>query len=181
MSNEVTIDLTNYKDRVGQRIQPGRYRVIVDDVEQDTAKSGNQMVNVWLRVVDGEFAGSTLIDRLVLHQNSLFRVVGFMQAIGIPTPKKKLRLNISTFLGKVLDVEVDDGEPYNGRVKSEIRAYYRIAKADADAADASTDLDDLAVAGDEGVQDEVLSGIESSPEMKVAEAAAEVDLDTLSL
>ena len=66
MSNEVTIDLSNFKDRVGQRIQPGRYRVVVDDVEQDTAKSGNQMINLWLRVVEGEFSGSVLIDRLVL-------------------------------------------------------------------------------------------------------------------
>ena len=173
MSNEVTIDLSNFKDRVGQRIQPGRYRVVVDDVEQDTAKSGNQMINVWLRVVEGEFSGSVLIDRLVLHQNSLFRVVGFLQAIGVPTPKKKLRMNIQAFLGKVLEVEVDDGEPYNGRVKSEVRAYYRITSAEA------TDLD---TSQDEG--DEIVPAAEVNTELPSTEgdeAPEQVDLDSLSL
>ncbi len=173
MSNEVTIDLSNFKDRVGQRIQPGRYRVVVDDVEQDTAKSGNQMINLWLRVVEGEFSGSVLIDRLVLHQNSLFRVVGFLQAIGVPTPKKKLRMNIQSFLGKVLEVEVDDGEPYNGRVKSEVRAYYRITSAEA------TDLD---TSQDEG--DEIVPAAEVNTELPSTEgdeAPEQVDLDSLSL
>lgn len=78
MSNEITLDLTNYKDRVGQRILPGRYRVVVDDVEQTTAASGNTMINIWLRIMDGEFAGARIIDRLVLTEKSLFRVVGFM-------------------------------------------------------------------------------------------------------
>jgi len=173
VSNEVTIDLSNFKDRVGQRIQPGRYRVVVDDVEQDTAKSGNQMINLWLRVVEGEFSGSVLIDRLVLHQNSLFRVVGFLQAIGVPTPKKKLRMNIQAFLGKVLEVEVDDGEPYNGRVKSEVRAYYRITSAEA------TDLD---TSQDEG--DEIVPAAEVNTELPSTEgdeAPEQVDLDSLSL
>jgi len=173
VSNEVTIDLSNFKDRVGQRIQPGRYRVVVDDVEQDTAKSGNQMINLWLRVVEGEFSGSVLIDRLVLHQNSLFRVVGFLQAIGVPTPKKKLRMNIQSFLGKVLEVEVDDGEPYNGRVKSEVRAYYRITSAEA------TDLD---TSQDEG--DEIVPAAEVNTELPSTEgdeAPEQVDLDSLSL
>jgi len=173
VSNEVTIDLSNFKDRVGQRIQPGRYRVVVDDVEQDTAKSGNQMINLWLRVVEGEFSGSVLIDRLVLHQNSLFRVVGFLQAIGVPTPKKKLRMNIQSFLGKVLEIEVDDGEPYNGRVKSEVRAYYRITSAEA------TDLD---TSQDEG--DEIVPAAEVNTELPSTEgdeAPEQVDLDSLSL
>lgn len=165
MSNDVTIDLTNYKDRVGQRVQPGRYRVVVDDVEQDTARSGNTMINLWLRIVDGEFAGSTIIDRLVLTENSLFRVVGFMQAIGLPTPKKRLKINIQNFVGKQLDVDVDDGEPYNGRVKSEVRGYNRLAGA---SAENSADLDDL-------------EEFDAVPEPAEAEAPAQVDLDSLEL
>ncbi len=165
MSNDVTIDLTNYKDRVGQRVQPGRYRVVVDDVEQDTARSGNTMINLWLRIVDGEFAGSTIIDRLVLTENSLFRVVGFMQAIGLPTPKKRLKINIQNFVGKQLDVDVDDGEPYNGRVKSEVRGYNRLAGA---STENSADLDDL-------------EEFDAAPEPAEAEAPAQVDLDSLEL
>lgn len=132
MADDVNIDLSNYKDRVGSRVLPGRYRVIVEDAETDTAKSGNTMINLWLRVQGGEFDGATIVDRLVLTEKSLFRVVGFMQAIGMPTPKKRLRVNVRSFHGRVLDVDVDDGDPYNGRVKSEIRGYLRIAKGDSD-------------------------------------------------
>lgn len=173
MSNDLTIDLSNYKDRVGQRVTPGRYRVVVDDVEQDTARSGNTMINLWLRVVDGDsdFVGATIIDRLVLTENSLFRVVGFMQAIGLPTPKKRLKVNIRSFIGKVLDVELDDGEPYNGRVKSEVRGYLR--PEGVTQAEESDDLSDLDT--DEAGFDQ------ASEELKVAEAAAEVDLDSIEL
>lgn len=126
MSDTTTIDLSNYKDRVGSRVKPGRYRVLVEDAELDKSKAGNTMINMWLRVVGGEFAGSTLVDRLTITEKSLFRVVGFMQAIGLPTPKKRVQLNLSTFVGKQLDVDVEDGEPYNGRTKSEVRGYLRI-------------------------------------------------------
>ena len=125
MSGEVTIDLTGYKDRVGQKVDPGRYLVVVDDAELDTSKAGNQMVNIWLRVADGIYAGSVIIDRLVITDKSLFRVVGFMQAVGLPTPKKKFRLNVRQFIGRSLLVDIEDGEPYNGRVKSEVRGYMR--------------------------------------------------------
>jgi hypothetical protein len=165
MADDVVVDLSNYKDRVGQRVTPGRYRVLVEDAEVDTAKSGNPMVNLWLRVVGGSFDGATVIDRLVLTEKSLFRVVGFMQAIGMPTPKKRLKVSTRQFIGKVLDVDVEDGEPYNGRVKSEVRGYLRSEKAAA--------ADD-ATPGENGTGD--LDGLD-----EFASAAEDVDLDSLDL
>jgi len=126
MSDVVTIDLTNYKDRVGSRVPPGRYRVQVEDVEPDKSQNGNQMINMWLRIMGGEFDGQTIVDRLTITDKSLFRVVNFMQAIGLPTPKRKIQINPQKFLGQVLDVDVDDGEPWNGRIKSEVRGYLRV-------------------------------------------------------
>lgn len=140
---KVTIDLTNYKDRVGTRVPEGRYRVAVEDVEEGKAKSsGNTMINVWFRVVGGEQDGATIIDRFPITDNALFRLVDFMQALGIPTPKKRLQIDINKWLGKQVDVDVEDGEPYNGRVRSEVRGFMRPAKAaKAEAAD-DLDLDD---------------------------------------
>lgn len=139
------LDLSNYKDRVGARVEPGRYRVVVDDCEMDKSKAGNPMVNVWLRIVGTEFDGATLTDRLTITDKALFRVVGFMQAIGLPTPKKRVQIDLRQFTGKTLDVDVEDGDPYNGRIKSEVRGYIRIAGAKA-AAEEATDLDDIAAA-----------------------------------
>lgn len=128
MSNSMVIDLSNYKDRVGSRVAPNRYRVVVEDVEVDQSKAGNPMINLWFRIVGGEFDGQTLVDRLTLTEKALFRVVGFMQALGFPTPKQKLQINPQKFVGQILDVDVEDGEPYNGRVKSEVRGYIRVPK-----------------------------------------------------
>lgn len=72
------------------------------------------------------------MDRFVLTEKSLFRIVGFMQAIGLPTPKKKVALNLRQIIGKVLEVDIEDGEPYNGRVKSEVRGYMRATKSSKD-------------------------------------------------
>lgn len=127
MADEVVLDLTNYKDRVGSRVTPGRYKVYVEDAELDSTREGKPMINIWLRVQEGSFEGATVIDRLLpAHEKALFRVVGFMQAIGLPTPKKRMKLNVRQFIGRQLEVDIEDGEPYNGRVKSEIRGYYRI-------------------------------------------------------
>lgn len=130
MSENVTIDLTNYKDRMGSRVPPGRYRVVVEDAELDTARSGNKMINLFLRVIDGDFKDSTVTDRLVQTEKVMFRTVDFMNAIGLPTPRKRLSINLSQFQGKIVEVDLDDGEPFNGRVKSEVRGYSRVAMQD---------------------------------------------------
>lgn len=153
--NNLIVDLTNYKDKVGARIPEGTYKVIVDDVEMDQSKAGNPMINMWLRVHGGDHDGATITDRLVLTDKSMFRVVGFLQAIGIPTPKKRLSLDITKFVGRALEVSVRDGAPYNGRVKSEVAGYARLPKAAA--TQSEDDIEDVA---------------EESPAEAVAEAEA---------
>lgn len=162
---EFILDLSNYKDRVGARVEEGRYRVRVDDAEMDKSKAGNQMINLWLTIQGGEFDGLTLTDRLTLTERSLFRVVGFMQAIGLPTPKKRLKLDLRHFIGKTLDVDVEDGEPYNGRVKSEVRGYIKVTSRTASAAPDVSDLDDIS---SEPVQEAVEAPQSAAPETEVS-------------
>lgn len=140
MTENVTIDLSNYKDKVGSRVTPGRYRVLVEDAELTQSAAGNPMINLWFRVQGGDFDGATIVDRLTQTENALFRTVAFMQAIGMPTPRKRLQINLRQFVGKVLDIDVEDGDPYNGRVKSEVRGYLKVEK-DTSKTGASDDLD----------------------------------------
>lgn len=188
--SEFILDLSNYKDRVGARVDPGRYRVRVDDAEMDKSKAGNPMVNLWLTIQGGEFEGMTLTDRLTLTERSLFRVVGFMQAIGMPTPKKRLKLSTDKFVGRILDVDVEDGDPYNGRIKSEVRGYIKVTGAAA-TTEADLDLDDLDTtpASEPEPTAEASSGTTpaATPEpVSVAAAGGSdtpevIDLDTLDL
>ena len=187
-NDKIVLDLSNYKDRVGTRIAEGTYRVVVEDAEMDKSKAGNQMINIWFRVQGGDFDGATVTDRLVLTEKSLFRVVGFMQAIGLPTPKKRLQLSLSQFMNKTLDITVEDGEPYNGRVKSEVRGYARVAKAEKQS---SADLEDLEAPDAAEEPAEAPEPVEEKPEpqadaqpSKAAkdddDSQGEVDLDELT-
>lgn len=169
---KTVIDLSNYKDSGNVRIPEGRYRAIVDDVDLDKSRAGNTMIKVWMRVLGGEHDGAVIIDRLTLTDKAMFRVVGFMQGIGIKTPKKKLQINLGTFLNRQVDIEVVDGEPYNGRIRSEIAQYIRIAQPKAEEAPEG-DLDAL----EADVEDEAPA--KPSSDAEKAEAAAVVqDVDT---
>lgn len=170
---KTVIDLSNYKDSGNVRIPEGRYRAIVDDVDLDKSRAGNTMIKVWMRVLGGEHDGAVILDRLTLTDKAMFRVVGFMQGIGIKTPKKKLQINLGTFLNRQVDIEVVDGEPYNGRIRSEIAQYIRVAQPKAEES-SEDDLDALEAAA----EDEAPAAKPSS-DVKKAEAAAIVqDVDT---
>jgi hypothetical protein len=168
----VEVELSNYRDRVGQRVAPGRYRVRVDDTELDKSSAGNQMINLWLRVVGGEFNDAIIVDRLVLTEKSLFRVVGFLQAIGIPTPKKKIRLDLRAFLNKELEVDVEDGDPYNGRVKSEVRGYFKVEQPAGAKKMTAAEQEDAMLAFEEGA---------ANGDAATADVPDDVDLDTIDL
>lgn len=150
MSSETVIDLSGYRDRVGDRVEPGTYTATVEDVEVDQTskpdpKTGKPsvMINIWLRIKGGEFDGAVIIERLVQRDTTLFRTVGFLQALGIPTPKKRFKLDLSKTVGKQLSIDVDDGQPYQGRVKSEVRGFNRLTKKTNGSEKESADLDDL--------------------------------------
>jgi hypothetical protein len=182
--DNVTIDLTGYKDKVGNRVAAGTYLVKVEDVEKDTSSNGNPMINLWLLVVGGEFDGATIVDRLTQTPKSLFRTVNFMQAIGLPTPKKRLNVNVRAWVGKVLEITVEDGDPYNGSIKSEVRAYNRATKAAAGKAKARVQdgdgLDEFAAtsAAPDMVGTDPADALPVTSEEDVPE---EVDLDELNL
>lgn len=144
MSQIIDLDLTGYKDRFGAYLAPGRYHVIVEDLEVVSSKKEKEeaaasrrparlnMVNLWLRVVDrGEFEGLVQTDRLMLEGGALFRTVGFLQALGMPTKRGKMRIDGQRWLGKHLLIDTRDGDPYNGQVRSEVAGYARLSAADA--------------------------------------------------
>lgn len=189
VNSNIVIDLSNYKDSGNVRIPEGRYRAIVDDVDLDKSRAGNTMIKVWMRVLGGEHDGAIILDRLTLTDKAMFRVVGFMQGIGIKTPKKKLQINLKTFLKRQADIEVVDGEPYNGRIRSEIAQYIRVAQPKAEES-SEDDLDALEAAAEDEAP--AAKPDKASPAEEVSEDSDEnpwdagedsdsVDVDDLSI
>lgn len=164
---QITIPLRNFKDRRGGRVTPGVYRAITDDAEFGKTKGGDDMITLFFRVQGGEFDGTTIIDRLFPSmEKAQWRTVAFLQAAGIPTPRKDFVLDLSRFKNCVMDIEVEDGEPYplgSDNVRSEVRSYARVAKAEQRSeVDLPAEDDDTAedVAEDVGGDDSDLDGID---------------------
>lgn len=168
----LTFDFTNYKDTSTAHVAPGTYHAEVSDFEETTSKAGNTMFVVYLEIIEGAHAGQQIIDRLPQTEKAMFRSAAFLQALGIKIAKKKIALNPRSLIGRPVDIVVEDGEPYNGRVKSEVREYLRAtkpAKAEPDAADPLADAE---------------GEVEEAAPVKPASAeddSVEIDVDALDI
>lgn len=168
----LTFDFTNYKDTSTARVAPGTYHAEVSDFEEATSKAGNAMFIVYLEITSGPHAGQQIIDRLPQTEKAMFRSAAFLQALGVKIAKKRISLNPRSLVGRPVDIVVEDGEPYNGRVKSEVREYLRATKP-AKAEPADDPMDDEI---DEPAEAEA----KPAPAEDV-EDAVELDVDNLDI
>lgn len=205
------VDLSNYKERVGSLIDAGRYTFVIEDAELSKSSKGSFMLEVWLRVFGGDFDGRTVTDRFVYLDASgqpskaLFRLVNLMESLGIPTPRKRLELNVRQFIGRQVGADVEDGAPYNGKIRSEVSGYLKLGgTAQASAAAASDGLEEFAAEPTnaelavepappvEPAQPQVQAppaapptngAVQAAPQQQVAQAPLpqQVDLDSIDL
>lgn len=147
----LTFDFTNYRETGSAQVPAGTYRARVNDFEETESKAGNAMFVVYLEIIDGPYAGKQIIDRLPQTEKAMFRSAAFLQALGVKIAKKRLAINPKSLIGRPVDILVEDGEPFNGRVRSEVREYLRAAKPSAKAESAADlpDEDDKPVAPSE--------------------------------
>ena len=136
-----TFDFTNYRETGSAQVPAGTYRARVNDFEETESKAGNAMFVVYLEIIDGPYTGKQIIDRLPQTEKAMFRSAAFLQALGVKIAKKRIALNPKSLIGRPVDILVEDGEPFNGRVKSEVREYLRATKPAAKAEPAA-DLQD---------------------------------------
>lgn len=170
----LTFDFTNYKDTSTAHVTPGIYRAEVSDFEETTSKAGNVMFVVYLEITEGAHAGQQIIDRLPQTERAMFRSAAFLQALGVRIAKKKIALNPRALIGRPVDIVVEDGEPYNGRVKSEVREYLRATKP----AKAEPEADPMA----DEAEESSAPAEPAKPELDATvEDAVELDVDDLDI
>ena len=171
----LTFDFTNYKDTSTAHVAPGTYHAEVSDFEEATSKAGNVMFVIYLEITEGAHAGQQIIDRLPQTEKAMFRSAALLQALGVKIAKKKLALNPRSLIGRPVDIVVEDGEPYNGRVKAEVREYLRATKP-AKVEPEVAPLDDS--------EDEVAEPATAAEPAKPAPAeddSVEIDVDALDI
>ena len=174
----LTFDFTNYKDTSTAHVAPGTYRAEVSDFEETTSKAGNAMFVVYLEITEGPHAGQQIIDRLPQTERAMFRSAAFLQALGVKIAKKRIALNPKSLIGRPVDIVVEDGEPYNGRVKSEVREYLRASKP----AKAEPEEDPLADGDEIAEAAAPVAEVPAKAESAAAgEDAVELDVDALDI
>lgn len=136
-----TFDFTNYRETGSAQVPAGTYHARVKDFDETESKAGNAMFVVYLEITSGPYAGKQIIDRLPQTEKAMFRSAAFLQALGVKIAKKRIALNPKSLIDRPVDILVEDGEPFNGRVKSEVREYLRATKPAAKAEPAA-DLPD---------------------------------------
>ena len=172
----LTFDFTNYKDTSTAHVAPGTYHAEVTDFEETTSKAGNAMFVVYLKITEGPHSGQQIIDRLPQTEKAMFRSAAFLQALGVKIAKKKIALNPRSLLGRPVDIVVEDGDPYNGRVRSEVREYLRATKP------AKAEPEDDPLDGEVEEMGEAASSESAKPELDAtAEDAVELDVDALDI
>lgn len=171
-----TLDLSGYKPMIGDTVPDGRYLVEVDDYELGKSKaSGADMFTVWLRIVSGPYAGSVLIERLVTNGKGLFKIVGFLNGLGLPTPKKRLSINPDQWMRRKVYIDVSLGEPYKGRpANSQVDGYSRYVADAAASGEAVAEVQEVVTEEAAEVPYDEANSIENDmAEPEVAEVAAE--------
>ena len=171
----LTFDFTNYKDTSTAHVPAGTYHAEVSDFEETTSKAGNVMFVIYLEITEGPHSGQQVIDRLPQTEKAMFRSAAFLQALGVKIAKKKIALNPRALVGRPVDIVVEDGEPYNGRVKSEVREYLRATKP------VKAEPEDDPMAGEIDEPSEAPAEPAKSELDATVEDAVELDVDALDI
>jgi len=183
----VTLDFTNYKEQVSDYIPEGEYDLLVDSVDHDktgpnSKNPGTLMVVVTFQVIGGQFEGATIIERFTITEKALFRIAGFMKAIGLKVQKgKKVKLDTNKFVGKRVHAVIKD-DTFRDEKRSTVASYSPYGKETAE--DTGADIEDVAadeadVVSSDSEPDEKKVDTSKSPWNDESSDAEEIDLDEL--
>ena len=107
----------------------GEYSFMVVEVEKTYAQSsGNPMLKVRL---DLQGADGCVFDNLVLTDKAMFKVVSFLESIGLKEKGKELFISIGEAADKAVGLEgrcVLKHETYNGEVRAKVDKYIVLDK-----------------------------------------------------
>lgn len=102
----------------------GEYNFIVAEVEKTYAQSsGNPMLKVRL---DLQGADGCVFDNLVLTERAMFKVVTFLESIGLKEKGKDLSISIGEAADKAVGLEGRckiKHETYNGETRAKVDKY----------------------------------------------------------
>jgi hypothetical protein len=132
-----TVDFTKDTSEGGgrRRYKEGDYHVKIVGVKKGTAKTGSPFAQFAFEFVDGTYKGSVWDSnrtRVYVTDAALWRVRSLYEACGKTVPKKKLKLDFNKLIGEELGITITDGEPYEGKISSELSDFIALDALGAD-------------------------------------------------
>lgn len=120
----VKIDMREANTGGGRvRLPEGDYKVKIVKAEKGLTRDGDKtQLIVSYEILDGpgKTKGKTLKDYMTITAKSAYRVGQLLDACGIKWSAKIIELPLNKLKGKELGITVHDGDPYKGKIKSEI-------------------------------------------------------------
>jgi hypothetical protein len=119
----LNVDLTDVEAWAGGIITPPFDGLVeVDDAEEGASSGGHPQFMLELRAVEGEQAGSTIRDWIVVTPQSAGRVKQVLEAMGVSNLDGPVAFDAPELIGKRCRIVVRE-EPYNGEMKTRVKAY----------------------------------------------------------
>lgn len=112
----------NPESKASTLLEAGEYPFEVADAKEKTAKSGNAMIELRLKVGDDHPA--TVFDNLVFTPNAFWKIDQFLKAIG-KHPGEGEDIDVEPFdlIGEKGTCKIKVGKNQSGDPKNEIEAY----------------------------------------------------------
>lgn len=122
------VDFSNVKDQGNfnkKRIPAGDYLATITKIEDAEAKDGIFQYLVSVKI--NKRPSSVLPYYCKLQENQLWKLRNLLIAAGLTVPKKKIKVDPSRLVGKLIGVTIEDTE-YQDKEQSEIAAVFPAAE-----------------------------------------------------
>jgi hypothetical protein len=137
MAKAVEVDFTGVTSGgKSLRVAPGDYVFKVKSAKVGKSKAGNPQF-VWvLTGLNGAVKNQTLYYQTLIEKNQFnLRNLLLAMKVDVPNGKKAFKVDekqnlLGPYVGKIFGATLADGEPYEGKVKSEITAVFPISIVD---------------------------------------------------
>lgn len=129
----------------GAILPPGSYNCTIASAEEGTSKGGHPQIEVKLEALDGDYAGGTITDWIVITEGSMGRVRQLLEAGDFQIPEGNFALAASDLAGLKVRILVRE-EPKNdgsGDMRSRVKAYEPVGEAVAASSNGRDKDDDL--------------------------------------
>jgi hypothetical protein len=140
------LDLTGVEAWAAGDILPsGTHTVEVTESKEGTSSGGHPQVELDLRCVAGQYVDGTIKDWIVVIPKTAGKVKQILEAFGVANLDGKVSFEASDLKGKRANIVVRE-EPYDGQMKSKVKAYEpasEVAQTNGSAPDSKADDEDL--------------------------------------